>query len=207
MDNEVQGYSKTGDAVGFCFTMQGQDWYFLTFPTADRTWLFSETNKTWVKLSYGVDNARHIASSYQFVYGRHLVTDHTNGTVYEWDFDTYTDNSQVIQRQRVLPTIAGERLKAPGKRIQMSRFELIMERGVGNTDQPDPVVMVEMSMDGGRSWEVLKHLHVGRAGEFLTKIEYYHVESFYEATARITTSDPNFFSIRSAAIDVRLAGY
>lgn len=207
IDNEIQNYSKTDDAVGFCFTMQGQDWYFLTFPTADRTWLFSETNRTWVRLSSGVNNARHLVSSYQFIYGKHLVTDHTNGTVYEWDLETYTDNSQVIQRQRVLPTITGERFKSPGKRIQMSRFELIMERGVGNLDEPDPVVMVEVSMDGGRSWEVLKHLHVGRAGEFLRKIEYYHLESFYEATVRITTSDPNFFSLRSAAIDLRLAGY
>ena len=207
IDHEIQNFSRTNDAVGFCFTMQGQDWYFLTFGSADVTFLYSETTNLWVKLSFGVSNSRHIASSYQFVYGKHLVTDNNDGTVYEWDLDTYTDDSQVIQRQRILPVFSGERLKAPGKRLQMSRVELLMERGVGNTDQSDPVVMVEVSMDGGRSWETLKYLDVGQAGEFLTKIEYYHIESFYEATIRITTSDPNFFSIRAAALDVKLAGY
>ena len=207
LDHEIQGFNKTEDAVGFCFTMQGQDWYFLTFPSANVTFLYSETTNLWVKLSFGVNNDRHIAGSYQFAYGKHLVTDHADGTVYEWDIDTYTDDSQVIQRQRILPVISGERIKAPGQRLQMSRIELLMERGVGNTDQSDPVVMVDVSMDGGRSWENIKYLNVGQAGEFLTKVEYYHVESFYEATVRITTSDPNFFSIRAAAIDIRTAGY
>lgn len=207
IDHEIQGFNKTDDAIGFCFTMQGQEWYFLTFPNANVTFLYSETNDLWVKLSFGVNNDRHQAGSYQFVYGKHLVTDHSDGTVYEWDIDTFTDDSQVIQRQRILPVISGERIKAPGKRLQMSRVELLMERGVGNADQTDPIVMVEVSMDGGRSWETIKYLSVGQAGEFLTKIEYYHIESFYEATVRITTSDPNFFSIRAAAIDIKLAGY
>lgn len=207
IDHEIQNFSRTDDAVGFSFTMQGQDWYFITFPSGDVTYLYSETTNLWVKLSFGVSDSRHLASSYQFVYGKHLITDRNDGTVYEWDLDTFTDDSLVIQRQRILPVISGERIKAPGKRIQMNRFELLMERGVGNAAQPDPIVMVEVSMDGGHSWETVKHLSAGQAGEFLTKIEYYHIESFYEATVRITTSDPNFFSIRAAAIDIKLAGY
>ena len=207
IDNEIQGFNVTDDAVGFTFTMQGQDWYLLTFRDADITLLYSETTNTWVKLSFGVNNARHLAGTYNHVYNKHLIADHSNGNVYEWDFNTYTDNDLVVQRQRILPVFSGERIKAPGKRIQISRFELLMERGVGNIDQPDPVVMVEISSDGGRSWSTMGNLKVGQAGEFLKKIEYYHITSFYEATFRITTSDPNFFSIRSAAADIRTAGY
>ena len=207
IDNEIQNFTVTSDAVGFSFTMQGQDWYLVTFPDADRTFLYSENTNTWVKLSFGVNNARHLAGSYEFVYEKHLIADHTNGNIYEWDFDTYTDNGLVVQRQRILPIFSGERIKAPGKRLQMSRFELIMERGVGNTDKPNPEVMIEISIDGGDSWKNMGYIKAGRAGQSMQKIECYHLASFYEATFRVTTSDPNFISIRAAAVDIMLAGY
>lgn len=207
ISNQIESFSDVSDAIGFCFNFQGQSFYFLTFPTANKTFLYSENYNQWVNLSYGVNGARHLANSYAFCYGKHLVADYQNGSVYELDIDTYTDNSEVIQRIRVVPNLTGDLLSAPGQRILMRKLELSIERGIGNSDQQDPVIMVEFSADAGKTWRSLQYVKAGRSGQFLQKLDYDLMASFYEGTFRITTSDPNQFSLKSAAAWVKPYGY
>jgi hypothetical protein len=206
---EINAFSDASDAIGFCFNLEGQDFYYLTFPTGGQSFLYCETTDLWTTLTYSTDGERHLASSYAYVYGKHLIADRRNGRVLEWDMSAQDDNGDVLQRRRILPPISGATLGSDGKRVLMSRLELLMQVGLGlATGQgSDPIIMIEMSMDGGHSWETIQNLRFGRAGDFLTKVEAYHMESFYNATVRITQSDPVFSNIRSAAIDLQLAGY
>jgi len=206
---EINDFAVTDDAVGFCFNLEGQDFYMITFPNGDESYLYSELTDRWVTLNYLTQGARHLANSYQYVYGKHLVSDRRSGRILEWDLDVNDDNGDTIQRRRILPTIDGDALGSPGKRILMSRFELLMQVGVGlATGQgSDPIIMVEISTDGGHSFSTIQNLRFGRAGDFLTKVEAYHMASFYSATVRITQSDPVLSNIRGAAIDLDLAGF
>ena len=209
INKEIAGFSETGDAIGFCFNLEGQDFYYITFPTGDKSYLYSETTNVWTSMTYSAANERHLASSYAYVYGKHLIADRRNGRVLEWDLDLNEDNGDVIQRRRILPRIDGAMLGEPGKRVQMSRFELLMQKGVGlATGQgEDPIIMVELSFDGGESWQTIQNLRFGRAGQFMQKVEAYAMDTFYEMTVRTTQTDPVLSNIRSAAIDLQLAGY
>ncbi|TNG03801.1 MAG: hypothetical protein EP297_00160 [Gammaproteobacteria bacterium] len=91
----------------------------------------------------------------------------------------------------------------------MSRFQIVMEAGVGlPVGQGEiPQIMLEASFDGGKSWTNQDTVEIGRAGEGRTKIEWYHIESFYDASIRITVSDPVPINIYSAAMDVKVAGW
>ena len=207
VSQQIEGFETTNDARGFCFNWQGQNFYFLTFPTANKTFLYSETFNQWVNLSFGLAGGRHLANSYAFCYGKHLVTDYRNGSVYELDKDTFTDAGELIQRIRVLPNLTGDLIDAPGQRLLINKIELVIERGNGNADERKPQIVVEFSGDAGRSWKSLNFINVGQAGQFLTKVDYNLMESFYEGTFRITATDPNYFTLKAATVFVKNYGY
>ena len=136
------------------------------------------------------------------------MADAINGNLYQLDLDTFENNGETIQRIRVMPSIHGGLVGNPGKRIQMSRFELILETGVGviSGQGEDPRIMVEASYDGGKSFDDGTWMRIGRLGETNVRAEWFSMKSFYDLVIRITTSDPVHYTIMSAAIDWRLAG-
>ena len=138
-----------------------------------------------------------------------IICDKISGNLYELDKDTYQNNGQVIQRQRITSSINGKLVNKPGKRLQMSRLEFIMEKGVGlMTGQgEDPKIMIDVSYDGGRSWKAKGFARIGRLGESTLKVELFSLDSFYDMMIRITTSDPVPYSIYTAALDIREAGW
>jgi hypothetical protein len=84
-----------------------------------------------------------------------------------------------------------------------------METGVGliSGQGDNPRIMVEYSDDGGNSWNGGSWPRVGRLGEFALQVEWFDLGSFYTRIFRISTTDPVDYTILSATIDLRLAGY
>lgn len=211
ISNAISGYSKISDAVAYTFTFQGNNFYTITFPEADKTWCYNETlgpDVGWFELSSGTSGGRYQARSLVRVFNKNILADETNGKLYELDKETYTNNGDTIQRVRTTGVIDGSVLNAPGARVQMSRLELIMETGIGlvSGQGDDPQVMFELSFDGGKSWKEKGWVKVGRLGDNMRRVEMFTLDTFYSMMIRITTSDPVPYSIYSAAIDLRLAG-
>ena len=205
ISHAIAQYDIVDDAVGACFTWEGQSYYLLTFPNADRSWVFSESNQfPWFELSSGTVGGRSVINGYAKAFGRHFVTDHRNGNIYELDGDTYTDDGATVVRTRCTGPIHGELLGAPGKRLEMSRFELILETGTGlvSGQGSDPVVMLQFSDDGGRTFGTELRGKTGKLGEYQIKVEWHALGSFLERIIRIHTSDPVFFSIHGANADI-----
>jgi hypothetical protein len=206
----IQGYSDISDAFGHTIILDNKEIYIITFPTANKTWCLIEELglNGWFELSEGVTNGRWNINSMLQAYNEILVGDRINGKWYKLDFDTYDQGGVTWRRRRALGSISGDMLQQKGHRVQMSRFEIIMEKGVGliTGQGEDPKIMIEPSYDGGRSWDTGTWMRIGRQGEFNIKAEWYSMKSFYEMVVRITTSDPVAYNIYSATIDLRLAG-
>jgi hypothetical protein len=208
--NAIESYDRVDDAFAYTFVMQGQEFYALRFPTEGVTWCVSEELGTdgWFQLSAGTEGGDYNISSLVNVYGKNLIGDDSTGDLYELDIDAFDNNGAVYQRRRVLASVNGQSVGQPGKRVQMSRFEFIMEVGVGliTGQGEDPKIMLEYSTDGGKSWREGAWMRIGRLGETTVRAEWWSMISFYDLMIRITTSDPVDYSIYSGAIDVRLAG-
>jgi hypothetical protein len=198
--------SETSDAQGYMVKIDGQSFYILQLPTTGLTLAYSESTGEWIKLMSGT-SGRHLINGYCYIYGKNLICDYANGNVYEWDTETYTSNGSVIIRQRDSAPINGIALGAIGRRLLMGRAELIMETGVGNTDEPDPEVMFSCSIDGGRSFTNEDWVKIGREGESVKRVEWYNMKSAYDFVIRVKVSDPCFIGIHSASIDIRDAGW
>lgn len=166
MEDEIQKYAVTTDAVGFCYQQDGHTFYVLTFPSADRTWVFDMATQQWHERGWldsdGVLH-RHRANCAINAYSRILVGDHTNGTVYEWDLDTGTDDGDPILRLRSWPHLVAE-----GVRVSYDSVQFDMEVGVndGEIDGEGPPVLVRWSATRGASWGNTVEVPIGSTGQY-----------------------------------------
>jgi hypothetical protein len=202
ISNEIAGYAGVSDGIGMCLTLNGNNFYLLTFPS-NGSWLFNESSG-WTKLSFGTDGAPSLINSYCYIYGKHLVGDRRNGNVYELDLETFTDNGTTIIRQRDTVKISGKDLGVPGKELFQSKLELIIETGVGiaNGQGSDPQLMMSYSDDGGRTWSAEQWASMGAMGDFTKRLEWFDLGSFYERMFRFKVSDPVKTVFISASAEV-----
>lgn len=210
ISHAISTYSRIDDAIGYTFTFEGDNFYALHFPTANKSWCLSESlgKKGWFEISSGTNGGSYQGTTLINVYNKNFVFDADNGNLYELDIFTFQNNGEVIQRRRIMSSINGDLLGKKGARVQMSRFEIFMEKGVGliSGQGEDPKIMIEISFDGGRSWAEKGFIRIGRMGEFDLRVELFATDTFLDAIFRITTSDPVPYEFYSGAIDLRLAG-
>lgn len=201
---EWGSYADVSDCIAYAFTMDNQNFFQVNFPSADRSWLYHEDSDSWVQLSYGVDNDRHRGNSYDFVYGKHIVADHSNGKLYEMDFDTFTDNGEVIQRRRTTATIHGGIYGLHGKQLFFERVFFDVQTGEGLTtgQGSDPQMMVRFSDDRGRTWSAEVWYPLGAGGDYLKRVEMTQQGAAYERLYDIAFSDPVPFTLISAHADI-----
>lgn len=200
---EISKYTKTDDAFGMCFTFDNQNFYLLSFPTGNQTWLFNEESRMWTNLAFGTDGSQHLISDYQFIYDKHLVSDRRGGNIYELDFDTFTDNGEIIQHQRDTIAINGGTFGREGAKVFMDRLELMIETGTSLVTAESQIIM-QYSDDNGRTFSSERFLPIGNQGEFRHKLEWFGLGYFYSRMFRFTMSDNIKWVLLSAHTDMEL---
>ncbi len=95
IENAIQGYAVTSDAVAYTYSQAGHEFYVLTFPTADVTWVYDLATQLWHRRAWR-DPAtglyhRHRSNCAAVFGDAVLVGDYANGKVYELSQTVYTD--------------------------------------------------------------------------------------------------------------------
>lgn len=206
LSSVFESYSTVSDAVGFCFTLQGQNFYHLSFPSEDNTWVYSEPVGQWFELSRSGSDGRGLSNSHAYAYGKNYVSDYRNSNVYEWDVDTFDENGLPMIRQRDTGVLNGALLGFPGRELELNRFELILERGIGliSGQGSDPAVMLQISFDGGRTFGNEQWAKVGKSADFQQKVEWFGLGRGSDIIFRVKTSDPVRFCIHAANADIEI---
>jgi hypothetical protein len=205
LSNAISGYATTSDAIGTCYSFQGQDFYQITFPTEDKTWVYHEQVGQWFEVSSGANGGRAIFNRAVECYDKVLVGDHASSAIYELDVDTFTENGDAIYRVRDTGEIHGGLFGKPGVWLEMNRLELICETGVGDLTTT-PNVIMSYSDDGGRTWstESFGTINIGTAGQYLKKIEWFSLGGFYSRIFRFRTSEAVRYTFYEAAADIEV---
>jgi hypothetical protein len=211
ISNAISKFNSIDDAIGFTYTFEGQNFYTITFPSENQTFTVSESlgENGWFELSSGLQGGKWQGSSVINAYSKNYVADADNGNVYLLDLDTYENNGESIKRTRVTSNIDARLVGgALGDAVTMSSVIISMETGVGLiVGQGDnPRIIVEASYDGGRTWAAGAWPKVGRLGEFVLKVKWDNMKTFYDCMLRISSTDPVNYSVFSANIDLKLAG-
>jgi hypothetical protein len=202
---EISKYSDSSDAIGMCFSFDSQDFYLLTFPTGDATWLYQVNTGIWTNLAYGTDGGQHLINAYKFIYNKHIVADRRNGNIYQLDFDTYTDNGDVIQRQRDTIAINSRNLGTgrPGADITMNWLRLIVEPGVSLVSGAANIIM-QFSDDNGKSWSSEMWETLDQQGEYHHIVEWPQLGTFKSRMFRFRMSDPVKWVLIDAIADIEV---
>jgi hypothetical protein len=211
---EFATYSRVDNAIGFCFKIDDQDFYQLTFPTVNKTWCYNVQSAAWFERATGYD--AHLATSYAFCYGKHLIAH--DQYVLEWRPELCIDGDAIpleedapeypptrtIIRERVTATITGKLLGAPGRDLHMGRLELEFQAGDGtaNGQGIEPEIMMSFSDDAGRTWSNEMRGQIGRMGNFLATASWDGLGSFQARVVRFRVSDPVHCTLLTATADI-----
>ncbi|GAG04507.1 unnamed protein product, partial [marine sediment metagenome] len=111
------------------------------------------------------------------IYGLNYCADHTNGLIYEYSLDIYTDNGDPIIKERDTAVIHGGLFGVPGKKLFFDEVEFIIVAGqtevagTGLGPQPLPPETPALT-DCNDIWQIgtlTPDLHVG-GQDFVTGI-------------------------------------
>jgi hypothetical protein len=169
IENEIQKYPRIDDAQGFTMQMEGHFWYVLTFPSAEKTWVYdlvSQQWHEWLWLDSEGQFRRHRANCFAFAYGSPVVGDWENGNLYRLDLDAMTDNGDPVSRLRSFPHMVDD-----GNRVIYR--ELIADFQVGEGAENGEVpVYLRWSDTKGASWGNHIEESFGLEGEYLKSIQF-----------------------------------
>ena len=106
----ISQYAVISDAKGMTYQQQGHTFYVLTFPTADKTWVYDVSTQLWhERCSTDSSGDEHAVLWNCLAYGGSTVAlDASAGIIYRLDPGVYTDNGAPITRQRAFAHMIGD---------------------------------------------------------------------------------------------------
>lgn len=198
----INGFSTFSDAVALSYESGEHKFYQVTFPTANRSFIYDCSTGLWSDVQTGpsVSPARHQANLSAYFAGKTYVSDYATNQVYTFSPTSYTDNGATIARELVTRHVLSN-----FDRIRISLLYLDMETGVGlQTGQgSNPQIMLQYSKDNGRTWSAERWVQLGAVGQYLTRVIWRRFGSARVATFRIRMTDPVQFVIATAAMKVK----
>jgi hypothetical protein len=185
-------YTTSSDAVADSYTQLGHTFFVLTFPTENVTWAWDSTTGLWAKRGTWIEeDGEFIAWRPRFhaaAFGENRMLDGEIGYVYTLDPEVSFDaDTRLIRRVRRAPTLEGE-----NQRVYYSAFELDLEPGLGRFagQGSDPMVMMRMSNDGGKTWGAEHWRSAGKLGQYSKRIRWNRQGSARRRVYEIAVSDP-----------------
>lgn len=195
----INRFTVVSDAVGLSYEQDRHKFYQVTFPTANRSFLFDCSTRLWSEVQTGpsVISTRHWANLSTYYTGKTLFSDYATNQIYTMSPTQYTDNGQTIIRE-----IITRHILSNFNRIRISLLYLDMDVGVGLQvgQGSNPQIMLQYSKDNGRTWSAERWVSLGKVGLYLTRVLWRRFGSTRDATWRIRMSDPVKFVITEGAI-------
>lgn len=183
INDQISRYPVVSDAFGYCYTERGHEFYVLTFPTANATWVYDATTKLWHERSYYSGSpyaiGRHIGNSYAYAWGRHYVGSYLDGKIYEMSENYLDDDGAPIASVRVCAPLED---KNNNQNVFISRLQLDAE--TGNSDDVmiiDPSVPIPpfnlTFMASGHSYVSGTYSGLGTSGNSYRREMYYRART------------------------------
>lgn len=173
-------------------------WFYCVSGTS-WTWVYDATTGKWhQRKSYGTARwkCNHVVS----FAGMTLAGDKDAGTIYRMSRTTHTEGDDALVTEIIAPAA-----KAFPNDIIVDRLTLRTITGTGlvpgSSSTTEPVVMVEMSRDGGATFGSARHLSLGTRGDRTKVVESHRWGKAQSAVFRFTASAAVARGFLEASID------
>jgi len=178
------------NAIGYTYQIEGHEFYVVTFPNADLTWVFDLATGYWHKWLAWENMTgyhRHRSNCAAFFAGFNLVGDYANGKVYALDNTVFTDNGSTIRRLR-----RAIHLTSDLQRQFFDEFQIQFEPGVGlsSGQGEDPQAMLRWSNDGGSTWSAEHWVSIGKMGQYTKRAIWRRLGWSRDRVFEVVITDP-----------------
>jgi hypothetical protein len=190
---EISGYSQFSDAIAFRYIDLEHEFYQITFPSADTTWVLDAKTKMFHKKQSWISGGgfgRHRANCYAFHDNTHYVGDYENGTVYTMSVDHFDDDGEEIQR-----VVHSINFHGGLKPIKWPSIQIEFTPGVGLISGLDPQAMLQYSSDGGKTWSSELWRSIGLIGDYKARAVWNRMGQDIQRMYKLTVSDPVLWQI------------
>ena len=212
IEQEWTGYASVVDARAFTYQRHGHLFYVITFPTANKTWVYDLTTQLWHERESGyfVDGGpsieygmwRPVCHAYTVGFNFVLMTNsagvNTNVATLEEGFGELIGS---LRRIRTSPHIF-----VNGEYQTINSLQVIHQPGVGiNSVDPllsNPIATLRISKDGGQTWPVSRQAALGAVGKYLSRLKWNRLGRARDFIAEISVTDPPAFVITGAVLDI-----
>ena len=193
-------YSTVSDAISYVYYQEGHEFYVITFPTGNATWVYDTTTEAWhqrAALAGGVYN-RHQGNCAVSYGGQVVVGDSLSGNLFAFDLNTTTDNGVTRKWLRSWRAVQAP----PEYPMRFNNLQIDMQTGINVPDGTNPLVMLRWSDDGGHNWSNERLWSAGAPGETAKRVRFTRLGS----TRRESGLDRMFELSSSDAFPVALIG-
>lgn len=199
----INGYSTIEDAIGMIYQQQGHAFYVLTFPTADKTWVFDISTgfwheRCWLDTNDGVTEHRHRMNCVAFAYDKVIIGDWENANIYALDPTVDTDNGAPMKFLRSFPHMLDD-----GRRMVHNRF--VADIQVGDIESANVGLSLRWSDTRGATWNPPVLQTFGAQGDYYTSVQWRRLGMARDRVYELSwTSGPT--ALQGAWIDTVRAG-
>jgi hypothetical protein len=205
VENAIAGYARTStiaDAIAYTYQQSGHEFYVLTFPTADATWVFDITTQLWHREGWrDTLNVlhRHRGNCVEFFNGEVIVGDWQNGIIYAVDPTNNTDNGVVFPCFR-----RARHITVDLKRQFFQDLQIQFQPGVGlqSGQGSNPQAMLRWSDDGGFEWSDPRWAYIGMVGKYKNRCRWPRLSWARDRIFEVTVTDPVYRVIVSANLNM-----
>lgn len=198
VEEAISTYAKVDDARAFGVSIKGHLWYVLTFPTASATWLYDASTGEWhERASYGLSRWRACASA--VCYNKTYVQDYETGKVGYLDGSSAAEWGEVQRMQWTYGSVYDE-----GNLKFHSDLTVKVQPGVGlvSGQGADPQISLEVSDDGGMTFDHVETQSLGAMGQYKETINWQQLGMAEDRVYRNTISDPVMVRVSDAQLTV-----
>lgn len=196
VEQQIRTYGEydQNNAEAFSWIDGGHIFYAISFPVAQKTWVFDLKEKAWHKRAYFSNGqyGRYRPRVYTRAFNKHLVGDYETGDIYEMTPDVFTDAHGVpLRRQRISSYITDDE-----RMLRYNKLTIDADTGIGLPVAPgqpgfDPQLIMRYSLNRGKNWSNERNASLGKLGQTDTRVIFSQMSSGYLGMALdIVETDP-----------------
>ena len=166
IDRALHSLSSVEDAIGDVMLVNGLALYVLTFPLANRTFVYNIKQNDWTEWGeWNATNGEYLrfrGNSYCYAtkWNKHLVGDKTSGNIYSLNRDYHYDVGSTLRSMRRTGFIT----HGTGNKKHCRELRFRLKRSVATSATPAPLMSVKWRNDSG-AWEPTRLVSLGEAGQ------------------------------------------
>lgn len=205
IEKAISSYPLVSDAIGFTYEEEGHLFYVLTFPTADKTWVYDVSSNMWhQRASYDpLTGAFHRFKGACFVNYQNIrmVGDFQAQKGYQMSRQFYVDGDTPLIAIRRCPHIWSRENR---ERMFYSAIQIEFAPGVGlQTGQgSDPQIMLQWSDEGGAdgTFGTQHFISIGKAGKLKHRAIKRRLSWAWDRVFEVQFSDPCYRDVVGATL-------